>query len=335
MIPILHHLPHQHQEVKGDSHAHADARREIGRFAWAPPAKMTNVNHEPETIALDLPDGRVLQVMVSGPPDGVPLVWHHGTPGCAWQLRYRSSETHARGLRYVTYTRAGAAGSTRRPGRSVAHVAEDVAAILDHLKADRCLVGGNSGGGPHALATGAVLPDRVAAVLCVCGIKPYVGEPDFLDGMGEANVEEFELALQGEDALRPFVMKDRAGIIDADPDGVIETLATLLPEVDRSILRSEVGLDVIYGLQAGVIEVDGWIDDDLAFIRDWGFDPRKLTVPSYVWQGSADLMVPFHHAEWLANNIPGVVPHFLDGEGHLSVLVGRFGTMVDELLPHL
>jgi pimeloyl-ACP methyl ester carboxylesterase len=295
---------------------------------------MANMTNESETIALALRDGRVLEMIVSGPPDGVPLVWHHGTPGCARQFRYRQNETHARGLRYVTYSRAGAAGSTRRPGRSVADVAADVAAILDHLEADRCLVGGNSGGGPHALATGALLPDRVAAVLCVCGIKPYVGEPDFLDGMGEANIEEFELALQGEEALRPFVMKDRAGIIDAKPEGIIETLATLLPEVDRGILRGDAGLDIIRGLQGGVIEVDGWIDDDLAFTRDWGFDPRKLSVPAYIWQGSADLMVPFHHAQWLASNVPGVVSHLLDGEGPFSVLVGRFGAMVDELLPH-
>jgi pimeloyl-ACP methyl ester carboxylesterase len=296
---------------------------------------MSGMSHEPQPIALNLPDGRVLEVIVSGPPEGVPLLWHHGTPGCARQFGYRRNETHARGLRYVTYTRAGAAGSTRRPGRSVADVAEDVAVILDHLDTDRCLVGGNSGGGPHALVTGALLPDRVAAVLCVCGIKPYVGEPDFFDGMGSATVEEFNLALQGENALRRFVMEDRAGIIDADAEGIIETLATLLPEVDRAILRGDAGLDIIRGLQAGVVEVDGWIDDDLAFIRDWGFDPRELAVPTYIWQGSADLMVPFHHAEWLASNIPGTVPHLLDGEGHLSVLVGRFGAMVDELLPHL
>jgi hypothetical protein len=67
----------------------------------------------------------------------------------------------------------------------------------------------------------------------VCGIKPHVGEPDFLDGIGEANAQEFELALQGEAALRPFVMKNRAGIIDADPEVILETLATPLPEIDR------------------------------------------------------------------------------------------------------
>jgi pimeloyl-ACP methyl ester carboxylesterase len=288
-----------------------------------------------QTTALDLPDGRVLEVTVSGPEDGVPLIWHHGTPGCGRQFAYRQQECHTRGLRYVTYTRAGAAGSTRNPGRSIADIAPDVEAILDHVGADRCLVGGNSGGGPHALATGAVLPERVAAVLCVCGIKPYAGESDFLDGMGEDNVVEFNLALEGEEALRPFVMEARQGIIDADPERMISTLATLLPEVDRGILRSPIGVDVVKGLQAGVVEVDAWIDDDLAFTRHWGFEVDDVAVPTYVWQGTADLMVPFHHAEWLAAHVPGARSHLLEGEGHFSVLVGRFGTMLDELLPHL
>src|SRR5215218_3984239 len=57
---------------------------------------MACMSHVPETIAVELPDGRLLEVIMSGPPDGAPLVWHHGTPGCARQFRYRRAETHAR-----------------------------------------------------------------------------------------------------------------------------------------------------------------------------------------------------------------------------------------------
>lgn len=277
----------------------------------------------------------MLEVRASGPEGGVPLVWHHGTPGCSLQFRHRRSEAHTRGLRYVTYTRAGALGSTRNPGRAVADIAADIEIVLDAVGADRCLVGGNSGGGPHALATGALLPARVAAVLAVCCVKPYVGQPDFLDGMGQDNIDEFTRALEGEPVLRPYLLSQRDGILDTDAEGIITNLATLLPEVDRHLVRSESGVDIINGLQGGVQLIDGWLDDDLAFVRDWGFDPTAMTVPSYLWQGSADLMVPFHHAEWLTSHIPGVSAHLLDGEGHFSVLVGRFGTMLDELLPHL
>lgn len=288
-----------------------------------------------DRIALDLPDGRVLDVQVSGPADGVPFVWHHGTPGCSHPMQDQLTVLGAHGLRLVTYTRAGAAGSTRKPGRTVADVAADVATIADHLGAEKILTGGASGGGPHALATGAGLGDRVLAVLAVCSVKPYVGQDDFLEGMGAANVEEFTLALEGEAALRPFCERDREGIVDADVAGMITALDSLLPEVDRQVLSGEVGADIIRNVKGGVDKLDGWIDDDLAFVKDWGFALDSIAVPTYLWQGSVDLMVPFHHGQWLAEHIPGVVPHLIDGEGHLSILVGAFPAMVEELLPHL
>ena len=290
---------------------------------------------KPHRIALDLPDGRVLDVRVSGPEDGVPFVWHHGTPGCNHQARDKQRALHARGLRYVSYSRAGAAGSTRNKGRDIASIAEDVAAIADHLGADEILTGGGSGGGPHALATGAGLPDRVLAVLAVCCVKPYVGQPDFLDGMGQDNVDEFTLALEGEEALLPFLEHHREGIITGDVTAVIETLGSLLPDVDRAVLTSEVGEDILNSLKGGVDELYGWLDDDLAFTKEWGFDLDAISVPTYLWQGSADLMVPFHHGEWLAEHVPGVVPHLEQGEGHFSIVVGAFERMVDEVVRHL
>jgi pimeloyl-ACP methyl ester carboxylesterase len=292
-----------------------------------------------EVTLLPLPDGRELEVGVSGPADGVPFVWHHGTPGCAHQAQRMQRETAERGLRLVTYSRAGAGRSTRHPGRTVADVAADIAAVLDHLGADRCLTGGGSGGGPHTLATGALLPDRVAAVLCVCGVRPFQGAlEDWLAGMGQDNLDEFGLALEGEDALRPYLLRHREGMLEATVDEVIEQLASLLPPVDRAVLTGELGADLLAGLQGGVVSVDGWLDDDLAFTRPWGYELSALAehrVPTYVWQGTADLMVPAAHAEWLSVQMPDAVLHLEEGEGHLSVSVGAFPRMLDELLTHL
>jgi pimeloyl-ACP methyl ester carboxylesterase len=278
-------------------------------------------------------DGRELAVAVSGPPDGVPLLYHHGTPGCLLQPAASREECARRGLRYLTYSRAGAQGSTRNPGRTVADVADDMEDLLDALGVERCVVAGKSGGGPHALATAALLPDRVAAVISIAGCRPY-GD-GFLDGMGADNVEEFELALRGEDALRPFVMKHREALKDADPEALVRDLAGLLPEVDRRVLTSDVGADTVAVLVGGVQVPDAWIDDDLAFTRDWGFDLATISVPTYVWQGSEDLMVPFHHGQWLVEHLPGAVAHLEQGEGHFSVAVGALGRMLDEVLVHL
>jgi pimeloyl-ACP methyl ester carboxylesterase len=286
-----------------------------------------------EELTVTLRDGRELAIAVSGPPDGVPLLYHHGTPGCLLQPAASQAECASRGLRYVTYSRAGAQGSTRNPGRTVADVAADMEDVLDALGVERCLTAGKSGGGPHALATAALLPERVAAVISIAGCRPF-GD-GFLDGMGEDNIEEFNLALQGEEALRPFVMKHRDALKDADAQALVRDLATLLPEVDRRVLTSDVGADTVAVLVGGVQEPDAWIDDDLAFTRDWGFDLGGISVPTYVWQGSEDLMVPFHHGQWLAEHLPGAVAHLEEGEGHFSIAVGALGRMLDEVLVHV
>jgi pimeloyl-ACP methyl ester carboxylesterase len=284
-------------------------------------------------LTVTLRDGRQLAAAVSGPPGGVPLLYHHGTPGCLLQPAANRAACAERGLRLLTYSRAGVEGSTRHPGRSVADVAADMEDLLDAIGADRCVVAGKSGGGPHALATGALLPDRVAAVISIAGVRPY-GE-GFLDGMGEDNIEEFHLALEGEEALRPFVMKHREALKDADGAALVADLATLLPEVDRQVLTSDVGADAVAGMVGGVQVADGWIDDDLAFTRDWGFDLGAMAVPTYVWQGSEDRMVPFHHGQWLAAHVPGAVAHLEQGEGHFSIAVGALGRMLDEALAHV
>jgi len=286
-----------------------------------------------EERSVTLRDGRVLAIAVSGPAGGVPLLYHHGTPGCLLQPAASQDECARRGLRFVTYSRAGAQGSTRNPGRTVADVAADMEDVLDALGVERCIVAGKSGGGPHALATAALLPDRVAAVISIAGCRPY-GD-GFLDGMGADNIEEFELALKGEDALRPFVMKHREALKDADGVALVRDLANLLPEIDRAVLTSAVGADTVAGMVGGVQVPDGWIDDDLAFTQDWGFDLADIAVPAYVWQGSEDKMVPFHHGEWLAAHVPGAVAHLEQGEGHFSVAVGALGRMLDEVLVHL
>lgn len=284
-----------------------------------------------------LPDGRTLDVEVTGPDGGVPLVFHHGTPSAVPQLRVMQRAAHARGLRLVTFSRPGYGSSTRRPGRRVADAAEDVTAILDHLDAARCIVAGWSGGGPHALATGARLPERAAGVLVIAGVAPYDADGlDFLAGMGEQNIEEFGLARRGESALRPYLEADAEQLRDADAAGLIAGMSTVLPEADRAVLGDEYGEDLAANFAEALrTGVDGWLDDDLAFTTPWGFAPQEIAVPTFVWQGGADLMVPAAHGRWLAEHIPAATAHLEPGEGHLSLAIGALERMLDELVATL
>jgi pimeloyl-ACP methyl ester carboxylesterase len=281
-----------------------------------------------------LPDGRSLEVVVTGPAEGVPLVFHHGTPGSAMQFTAIQRAVTDRGLRLVTLSRPGYGASTRLPGRRVADAAADTAAVLDHLDAERCLVAAWSGGGPHALACGALLPDRVVGVLSIASVAPFAADGlDWSAGMGDENVEEFGAAAGGEAALRPYLDAVRGEMVQITGEDLSRSMATLLPPVDLAALTGEFADDLAASFRAAVANgIDGWLDDDLAFLQPWGFEPADVTVPTLLWQGVDDLMVPVSHGRWLAANLPKVTTHLEPGEGHLSVTLGGIGRMLDELV---
>ena len=285
---------------------------------------------------LTLPDGRELEVEVSGPEGGPVLLFLHGTPGASHQFDAMRAAAAAHGHRLATFSRAGYGASSRRAGRRVVDDTEDVVAVLDHLGAASCVVAGWSGGGPHALACAARLSDRVRSVTIVAGVAPYDADGlDFLTGMGEDNIEEFGLALEGEGPLRGFVEPQVDGFRGMTADQVVEALDTLLPPVDRGSVTGEFAewLAALFR-QSAAVSMNGWVDDDLAFTVPWGFDLADIAVPTYLWQGSEDLMVPFAHGQWLAERIPGVTAHLEDGQGHLTVLLGALDRWVAELVAH-
>lgn len=282
---------------------------------------------------ITLPDGRLLETEVTGPEDGPVLVFHHGTPGSVLQRRAMQREAIRLGLRLVTWSRPGYGTSTRAPGRSVADVATDTVAVLDHLGADELLVAGWSGGGPHSLACAALLPDRVRGALVIAGVAPYPAEGlDWSAGMGQDNLDEFGAAREGEAALRVYLDGWRPELLALTGEQVADSLQSLLPPVDVAVLTGDLAEEMAanfrHGLSAGV---DGWLDDDLGFIGPWGFSPADVTVPVHLWQGSDDLMVPFAHGVWQADRIPGVTAHLEQGEGHLSIGVAALGRMLDDL----
>ena len=282
---------------------------------------------------LQLPDGRRLDVRVSGPADGLPLMFHHGTPGARTPIHALERAAHARGLRLVTTSRPGYGNSTRQPGRSVVDVVADTDAVLAALGAERCLTMGWSGGGPHTLACGARL-GTAAAVLVVAGVAPYEADGlDWMAGMGEDNIVEFSAALQGEDQLRPYLSEQGEVLRDIGAADIVASMESLLPDVDRAALTGEFGEDMAASFREAVSAgVDGWLDDDLAFAKPWGFGLAEISVPVMIWQGSADLMVPYAHGQWLASRLPAAAAHLEEGEGHLSVGLGKLDTMLDELV---
>jgi pimeloyl-ACP methyl ester carboxylesterase len=277
-------------------------------------------------------DGRDLEVLRQGPEDGLPLVFHCGTPNAPVEFPLLTDAVVAHGCQLIAYARPGYAGSTPHEGRAVADAASDVAAILDELGLDRFVTLGWSGGGPHALACAALLPDRCRAAASLAGVAPFDAEGlDFLAGMGPENVEEFGTAAQSRTALEAFLEGHAAELAAVTGDQVAAALGGLIDEVDRAALTGDLA-EVMAAMCRRAVSsgIAGWRDDDLAFVAPWGFELSGITVPVSIWQGAHDRMVPFAHGQWLAAHIPGARVHLYDDEGHIS-LAQQFPRIVDEL----
>jgi pimeloyl-ACP methyl ester carboxylesterase len=283
---------------------------------------------------IPLPDGRQLEVLWTGDPDALPVVLHGGTPGGPVPYPEAAQAAAEIGLRVLMTGRPGYGRSTPQPGRSVADVAADTAAVLDHYGLVEFVTSGASGGGPHSLACAALLPGRCLAASTVAGVAPYDADGlDFLAGMGEENVEEFGLALQGREALEPFVAEQVGQMGQATPEAIVEAMGSLLPPVDLAVVTGELSEMMVAGMtKAFEVSGDGWIDDDLAFTKPWGFGLDDIAVPVTVWQGALDMMVPFAHGQWLAAHVPGATARLYDEHGHLSLAVAHLPEVLRDLV---
>jgi len=282
-----------------------------------------------ETIPVD---GRDLEVLRHGPPDAFPLAFHCGTPNAPDEFPALFDAVTAKGWQLVAHARPGYSRSTRQEGRTVADVAGDLAAILDRLGLGEFATLGWSGGGRHALACAALLPDRCTAAASLAGVAPYDAEGlDFLAGMGPENVEEFGAAARSRAELRELLDRFADPLRDISGEQVAGELGGLIDDVDRGALTGEFA-DVMARMLRRALSTgtDGWFDDDIAFINPWGFDLDDITVPVSIWQGAHDRMVPFAHGQWLAAHIPGARVHLYDDEGHLS-LVDQLPRILDDL----
>ncbi len=138
--------------------------------------------------------------------------------------------------------------------------------------------------------------------------------------MDAENVKEFRWTQAGEETLTVELEREYALMVErvaVDPANVLEGFD--LSDSDREELARPETMQINRESipELGVNGVWGWVDDDLAFVRPWGFDVSEIAVPVLVWYGSVDVLSPPAHGEWLAANVPGCIVR-VDGSGHLG-----------------
>jgi pimeloyl-ACP methyl ester carboxylesterase len=283
---------------------------------------------------LRLADGRRLSYRLTGPADGIPVVYCHGaigTPVCrSVDLEATTSEL---GVRHIAVSRPGIGGSDPSRGRTLLEFADDVNELIDALAIERFAVAGVSAGGPYALALARRLPERVIRVAVCSSLSPLC-VPHRAPGMPR----RIRLALMVL-ARAPRVCAAAGDlalpVIRRHPELLARVIEAHAAAGERHRLRQpeERFAAATSFLDASEAGVRGMVEDYLVYSHPWGFSPSEVRSEVQLWHGIDDPLVPIEHALQLAITIPSCRVFFAPDEGHhffrrrlraiLALLVGR------------
>ena len=268
-----------------------------------------------------MPDGRTIAVEEYGDRSGPVVLYFHGWPAC----RLEAGLIPDLPVRLLALDRPGYGGSTPHPGRSLLDWARDVDEVVRRLGIDRFHVVGLSGGAPYAAAVAAVLPQRVRGLSLVSPVPP----PDFVPDRGHGVGHLFRLGRHPQLAHRLFTVVRpllRRRLIT--PRTVV---GGNLPDADREALDADTlaGLGRVWreGFRRGI---QGAVSDAEIYAHDWGFRLEDIAVPSTLWFGADDSLIP-RAALAPYGRIPGLTWRVLVGEGHYSLALRHGRVILDEL----
>jgi non-heme chloroperoxidase len=211
---------------------------------------------------------------------GQPIVFSHGWPLSAddWDAQMTFFLHH--GYRVIAHDRRGHGRSSQTwGGNEMDTYADDLAALLDHLDvADVMLAGFSTGGGEVARYVGRHGTGRVAKLVLVSAVPPFMLKTD--DNPGGVPVEVFDGLRAGSLANRAQLYRDLADgpFFNNNRDGVD------IPQGTRDAFY-------LQGMQSGARNA---YESIAAFsATDFRGDLAKFDVPTLVIHSDDDQIVPY------------------------------------------
>lgn len=246
----------------------------------------------------------------SGEGPAVLLIGGLGMPTITWDICGLPAALVAAGFQVIAYNARGLSPSSAPPAPySVADLARDAAAILDHYQVGRATVVGYSMGCYVAQTLLRSLPERVRALVLFAGLQPSpVG----------AMVGEMELGLI-----------ERYGELPREVLVLEQLLTTLHPSMlqDPATVRGwQQALSA--GYESGWAGPEGF-KGQLSASQQWitAGEPtpdhlRAIDVPTLALAFEYDLFFPPALCEEAARQIPGAEFARVDGAGHGGIFTG-------------
>ena len=261
-------------------------------------------------------NGQTVAYFDYGQSDDV-VFFHHGSPSAGPFQPHIRRNADANGFRIIEIVRPGYGSSTAISDRSLNTVSQINLDIADALGIENFAIFGGSGGGPHALASGHLAGNRCIAQLIIAGIAP-MDDPnfDFTAGMSEEIREKRLLALTSMKDFEAALSEEATKMSSYDFDQTKEKLGVdpENPISDERILSIQAirQYSFIQGAR-------GWIDDERAFLKPWGFSLEEISTPVQLWVGTKDVNVPQSHSHYLNGIIPNSELHIVEGKNHASI----------------
>ncbi|WP_432879986.1 alpha/beta fold hydrolase [Kribbella sp. CA-245084] len=280
-----------------------------------------------------LADQRVVETWEGGEPAGTPVVFQPGTPSGRLQGVLGDAAAKRCGVRLISVSRPGYGGSTYA-SPSLASVGHDTLLVADELGVGEFAVLGASGGGPYAIATGLADPQRVTAVGLAGGVGPWrsidPADPNDPDLPLLALVDAGDVA-GALDGFRRQGAQAFDGMLALDDTAMVDTFFEGAPGEDLGWLDAEARVVWAADAREALASYDGYARDNVAWGGAWDVDPTHLTVPTWLWYGDTDRMVPPSHARWFSQRIPNATLILRPGEGHGRTLFTHWDEMFSAL----
>jgi pimeloyl-ACP methyl ester carboxylesterase len=284
--------------------------------------------HTPYSDArLTLRDGRTLGYAMWGDPDGRPVLLFHGSPAS----RLFSPDpalTAAMGVRLITIDRPGYGCSDPTPGRGFLDWPSDVDQLADTLALPPFPIVAHSSGGPYALACASALSRRVSRVALVSSVAPRDELPSHLTTVEDEERQLVELA-RTDPATAAAKIASGVTWLAENPELF---LSFPRPEPDALLLqqgpiREMFTASVREAVRRGLA---GYIADEVAERRPWGFRLGEVGQRVSIWHGAQDPYIPPAHAQTVAALLPNSRLHIDAEQGH-GLILARWADILDDL----
>ncbi len=246
-----------------------------------------------------------------------PVLYCHGWPSSRLEAALLPDPP----ARLIAVDRPGYGLSSPHPDGDWLDRARDMRAVMDRLGVERFHVVGVSGGGPLACACAFLMPERVIGLGLICPVPPV------------AAIRTTRGSLRLLVRLAPWL----GGVLAVPRALMFSPLADWLvfsdaPPADRATLTPARRAALIAAFREGLrVSAAGAHHDALLYGKPFGFELGAIRVPTWLWQGDQDHLVPVATAQAYAA-IPGIVIEIRADEGHYALALGQGPGLLAALL---